>query len=163
MMEQEQRIAHAEAAGWTNVRESVVKRGSKKRLLVGNSPDGKGGIVPNFMKSNKPMIQCPICLQVRIDPAAHSCHGEKKYHRPSDSPNCSDDLVPETAKCHNESCGKSTLDRYWILMRVCERLERERNAAIKDAADCRQIIHTYVEEIEALRALHSPENVKVHR
>ena len=48
-----QRIANAEAAGWTNVRESAVKRGSRKCQLVGNSPDGKHGIVPNFMKSNK--------------------------------------------------------------------------------------------------------------
>lgn len=53
MYETEQRISRAEALGWTNVRESAVKRGSRRCQLVGNSPDGKHGIVPEFLKNDK--------------------------------------------------------------------------------------------------------------
>lgn len=53
----------------------------------------------------------------------------------SDAPPCSANLIPETAKCLNESCGLSPLDRYWILIGLCKKLERERNALISALRD----------------------------
>ena len=76
------------------------------------------------------MIQCPICLKVEIDPAAHSCPREINDHRPSGATPCSASEkigpdTPETQKAHDS----------FRLLPTCARIERERNMAIKTTGE----------------------------